>query len=94
MSETHRMYPELSTNLRELAKDYFNGEDIDYHSGICSALADYTLSKSDAYHAMGDLMAELGFHEAYFSGCSDFRDKWEPRAYMCLFLAEYLEASV
>lgn len=94
MSETALVYPELASCLRELAGDYFDGDHIEHRSGICLALRDYMYSQSDAYHAMTSVMEELGYKSAYFGPSHVRRESWEPRAYMCLFLAEYLEASV
>ena len=90
MMSAAKEYPKLAKQLRELAEDYFNDEPIDHLSGICSALV---RREADAYHAIDTVMEELGFKTAYFGTCSQLREKWEPRAYMCLFLAEYLEGS-
>jgi hypothetical protein len=90
--KTHLMYPELATNLRELAEDYFNGDYVEHRSGICFALRHY-MPEGEGYHAMGDLMRELDYKSTYFGPCRERRESWERRAYMCLLLAECLEAS-
>ena len=92
MRKTHLMYPELAPNLRVLAKDYFNGAEVEHRNGICYALRHY-MPSHDGYDAMGQLMGELKYKSTYFGPYRKRRESWEPRAYMCLLLAEYLEAS-
>lgn len=86
----------LSTGLRELASMYFDGKPLNTACGICKPLADLTgttiSGPQPAYYAMRVVMDELGFTDTFFGGYSYKREDWEPRAYMCLLLAEYLEA--
>lgn len=86
----------IASLLREVAADYFNDVPMDTENGICSALNFKVEARDlkydvDAYFDMDSIMFELDYRSSYFGPCSTDRSKWENRAYMCLFLAEYLE---
>jgi len=83
---------ELASALRELAKTYFDGKELGTNCGICSSLSDEGLSC--AYSRMGDLMEEMGETSNRYGPYSEERSKWAPRAWMCLFLAEYIEETL
>lgn len=80
---------ELAQHLRVISGDYFDGEDVATDCGICAALSDNI--DGIAYFVMEDLMTELGFKGTVFEAYVHEREDWEPRAWMCLFLSEYLE---
>jgi hypothetical protein len=91
---------ELIPALSTVAQAYYDApEEIHYNSGICYNLMH--IGKVEwAYPKMGRLMRELGFNEDYFENAADKPvysktfEEWEERAYMCLFLSEYLMATV
>lgn len=94
LTQEERM--ELIPALSDIARAYYDEPSkIDYGVGICYNL--YEVAKLDgSYSKMGVLMKELGFNEDYFeeAGAQTVHTKsfeqWEERAYMCLFLSEYL----
>lgn len=76
-----RLY--LADRLMEVAERYFLGDPTLYTGcGICLALDEYVL--------MDELMEEMGEPKPFYDDYSYSREKWEPRAWMCIFLAEYL----
>ena len=85
----------LAKELREVAEAYFNGDkDLQTTLGICAALAEKRATLEEiawsAYRQMEKLLKDLG-EPMRLSPYSRNREDWEPRAWMCLFLAEYLE---
>ncbi len=87
---------ELIPALVDLAEIYFNEpHKIHFGAGICYSLYE-VCNVEGSYHKMNRLMQEIGYADGYeyFEGAepADFKtiDEWEPRAYMCLFLSEYL----
>lgn len=87
---------ELITALSDLAEVYFNEPyRINIGAGICYSLME-VCKVNAAYGKMNSLMREIGYTDEcdYFEGPepSSFMkiEDWEPRAYMCLFLSEYL----
>ncbi|CAB4241020.1 hypothetical protein UFOVP56_51 [uncultured Caudovirales phage] len=83
-------HPELPDALRQIAERYFNGMYVNVRSGICLALCE-CYGVVDPYKQMGRVMKELGFENDYLTRWTTARADWEPRAWMCLILAEYLE---
>lgn len=91
---------ELIPALSSVAQAYYDApEEIHYNSGICYNLMH--IGKVEwAYPKMGRLMRELGFTEDYFEDAIDKPvssktfEEWEQRAYMCLFLSEYLMQTI
>lgn len=82
-------------HFREVAAIYFNKPElIKVSLGICWHLAQHC-DIVDAYVVMQKLMFELdyGYHFRTEEGYAEQGsiEEWESRAYMCLFLAEYLE---
>lgn len=90
MSEFNR--DKLADCLFEVAQRYFTGEGhVCTRCGICAAVDDFYGPNNSAYTAMSKLMKEIGEPAGAFYG--DYVDtdaEWEPRAWMCLFLYEYL----
>lgn len=85
-------YTELPDALRQIAERYFNGMYVNVRSGICYALCD-AYDYPGGYKHMARVMKELGFENDFFAepDPTAARGSWEPRAWMCLVLAEYLE---
>lgn len=88
---------ELIPALSDVARMYYDEPDtkINLFAGICYQLVHFANVKS-AYSKMARLMVEIGYsgEDSYFEGQSPTSftsyDDWEQRAYMCLFLSEYL----
>lgn len=91
---------ELIPALSDVAKMYYDHPNqINMFAGICYQLVHFA-SIGSAYSKMTRLMREIGYTEddSYFEGdkpvnFKDYED-WEPRAYMCLFLSEYLMSTL
>lgn len=91
---------ELIPALSAVAQAYYDEpENIHHKSGICYNLM-HIGNVEWAYPKMGRLMQELGFNEDYFENAADKPvysktfEEWEERAYMCLFLSEYLMQTI
>ncbi len=88
---------ELIPALVDIARMYYDEPDdkINIFAGICYQLATFTDVRG-GYIKMTRLMRELGYtgDDGYFEGTepSNFTsyDEWEPRAFMCLLLSDYL----
>jgi hypothetical protein len=85
---------ELIAALSDIARIYYDEPDkIDILTGICYQLMELA-NVQNAYGKMACLMKEIGYLEDYFEGSSPYSFKsiedWEPRAFMCLLLSEYL----
>lgn len=82
--------PAFARTLTEVARRYFEKDGIDPEFGICFNAK--RTGDSESYDKMRVIMYEMKEPDAYYGGsaflggCKD----WEPRAWMCLFLAEYL----
>lgn len=90
----------MNVVLRKIASDYFNDSNAPhYWVGICAAYVDrrYLSDRYISYKEMDCLLtaAQTDFCET-LCGYLDFRlrnrSEWEPRAWMCLFLAEFIES--
>lgn len=91
---------ELIPALSYLAEVYYDKpEEIHFGAGICYGLGEIC-NVEHAYGKMIKLMNEIGYstEAEYFEGAKPrtFKsiEEWEPRAYMCLLLSEYLWASL
>lgn len=91
---------ELIPALSTVAQTYYERpKKIEYGVGICYHVAHFT-SVRTAYEKVSKLMLELGFTEDYFEDAIDKPvssktfEEWEQRAYMCLFLSEYLMQTI
>ena len=84
----------LQKDLKIVARKYFE-KDITFivSRGICANLEKLE-KKHDVYEAMHLLMGELKEPLAVFWGYTRGFKEWEPRAYMALFLAEYLKDTI
>jgi hypothetical protein len=88
---------ELIPALVDIARMYYDEPEdkINMFAGICYQLVNFANVRG-GYSKMTRLMKELGYtgDDGYFEGTEprDFKsyDEWESRAYMCLFLSEYL----
>jgi hypothetical protein len=86
---------ELIPALVDVARMYYDNDYLNIHAGICYQLAHFA-NVSSAYSKMTRLMVEIGYtgNDNYFEGSepSSFTsyEEWEPRAFMCLFLSDYL----
>jgi hypothetical protein len=86
---------ELIPALVDIARMYYDNEYLNPYAGICYQLAHFANIPS-AYSKMARLMTEIGYtgNDNYFEGPepSSFTsyEEWEPRAFMCLFLSDYL----
>ena len=88
--------------LKQAAEMYFNDpRSINTDNGICYVLEDILNPTRDrwdccdrpAYDMMDDLMRYMGEPHEVYTVYTDTPESWEPRAYMCLFLAEYLKGT-
>lgn len=88
------------SHLRKVSETYFdNKRSITSAYGICFQLdkifGEQNYKKYCWYLQMADLMQELDYNFHFKTEDSDKQlgniDHWESRAWMCLFLAEYLE---
>lgn len=84
----------LQKDLITVARKYFEKDpDSKLSMGICANL-EVLEKKHDAYEAMYLLLKELN-EPATLPGYRTLGFKnWEPRAYMALFLAEYLKDTI
>lgn len=95
---------ELIKGLTEVAQLYFNENYIQYDTlginasanplsitnGICSALSNLGYG---GYYLIEELEVEMdNRYDSYH--CITSPEGWEPRAYMCLFLVEYLKDTI
>lgn len=85
---------DLRNQLLICAENYFNDNSTVTTCGICNALATQT-GESIYYDKMEQLLSELFMEQTLMLG--DYTNtpaEWEGRAYMCLFLAEYLQDTI
>lgn len=80
--------------LRALAELYFDGVPIIKHDvGICYNLTEIT--NKSVYEVMQVAMGEIGYWGSFRTEQGKVQlhsiEDWQSRAWMCLFLAEYLE---
>lgn len=87
---------ELIPALVNIASTYYDDQDkINIYAGICYQLV-HLFDVRSAYSKMTRLMNEIGYtsDDSYFEGPEpstfDSADQWEPRAFMCLLLSDYL----
>jgi hypothetical protein len=85
---------DLKEKLLLIAEWYFTKEkDVTTCCGICKALDDAFGGDQEYYDYMASLLVEM-------HGSSDLAlytntyEEWESRAYMCLFLVEYLDSTI
>jgi hypothetical protein len=82
----------LIFGLNTVAEEYFTDmKTAETGCGICFALYKKQIPFA-GYSAMSNLTEEL--EEENFGPYTDTPEDWEPRANMCLFLAEYLKDTV
>jgi hypothetical protein len=88
---------DLIQGLSEVAEFYFDdlieyGKDVNFNCGICAAL--HSVDVPNPYSTMDKLMQEMGdnYYDNYLR--IETKKEWEPRAYMCLFLIEYLKDTI
>lgn len=88
---------ELQQDLTTLAQWYFDNDSrINTTCGICYALSQLyaqTGRDGNAYGKMEALLLEAVSDDSLGKYTYTY-EKWEDRAYMCLFLAEYLEGTI
>jgi hypothetical protein len=86
---------DLRKQLLILAKNYFNDDEVVTTCGICLALTKQTDTDNDddnCYYIKMDMLLEEIFGDDHSLGnYTNSHQEWEGRAYMCLFLAEYLQ---
>jgi hypothetical protein len=85
---------ELIAALSDIARIYYDEpEKIDIRTGICYQLMELA-NVQNAYGKMACLMKDIGYTDDYFEGANPYSfnsiEEWEPRAYMCLLLSDYL----
>lgn len=91
----------LSVALREVSRQYFEGDPaLDMRCGLCAAV-DSVAHQPDPWEAAGRRGKRVMFEELGMDKDNPFGPElgeyqptpreWEARAYMALFLAEYLE---
>lgn len=86
---------DLRKQLLICAENYFNGLlTTSTTCGICNALATQT-GDDKYYEIMEYLLSELFMeHTIMLGDYTNTPAEWEGRAYMCLFLAEYLQDTI
>lgn len=76
---------EFADKLERTAERYFDGDKtLNTVCGICAAVGEYSL--------MMPLLRKIGY--TGFGEYTSTRQAWEPRAWMCLFLAAIIEQGV
>jgi hypothetical protein len=92
---------DLRKQLLILAKNYFNDEEVVTTCGICLALTkqtntEHVSSESNEcyYLKMDRLLREIFGNSDSLGDYTNSYQAWEGRAYMCLFLAEYLQDTI
>jgi len=104
---THKPHPleqlkALIPLLEQAAEMYFNDpRSIDTDHGICYVLEDifnptrnkWRYRNRSVYDMMDKLMKYMGETYEAYGLYSHNPEDWEPRAYMCLFLAKYLKGA-
>jgi len=85
---------DLRKQLLVCAEKYFNDTGVNTHCGICNAISEQTNNRN-YYDKMGKLLREIFQDTNEFLGkYTSTYEEWEERAYMCLFLAEYLQDTI
>ena len=86
---------DLRNQLLICSENYFDGIlTVSTTCGICNALATQT-GESIYYDKMEQLLSELFMeHTLMLGDYTNTPEEWEGRAYMCLFLAEYLQDTI
>lgn len=84
---------QLADMLGHVSQHYFDGMPVETSAGICFALHEMVPDGDpfNPYHSMNGLMKEMREPMPIYGEYTDSRKKWEPRAWMCLFLVEYLK---
>lgn len=97
MPNTHLTTEEridLRNQLLICAEKYFNDTGVNTYCGICNAISEQANDESH-YDKMGKLLREIFQDNDEFLGdYTNTYEEWEGRAYMCLFLAEYLKDTI
>jgi hypothetical protein len=84
---------DLKEKLQLIAEWYFTEEKpVQTSCGICNALST-TFDDSSYYEKMESLLWEL-YGDLHLASYTDSYEEWEDRAYMCLFLVEYLDTTI
>lgn len=84
----------LQRDLNTVATQYFERDpDFKLSMGICANLL-VLESTYDVYESMVLLLKELSEPSSMFTRYTRGFEDWEPRAYMALFLAEYLKDTI
>jgi hypothetical protein len=85
---------DLRKQLLICAKKYFNDAGVNTHCGICNAISEQA-NDHGYYEKMGKLLKEI-FQDTndFLAEYTNTYEEWEGRAYMCLFLAEYLQDTI
>lgn len=85
---------DLRKQLLICAEKYFNDAGVNTHGGICYAISEQA-NNHTYYDKMGKLLREIFQDTDEFLGdYTNTYEEWEERAYMCLFLAEYLQDTI
>lgn len=85
---------DLRKQLLICAEKYFNDTGVSTSCGICNAISEQT-NNHNYYEKMGKLLNEIfQDHNEFLADYTNTYEKWESRAYMCLFLAEYLQDTI
>jgi superoxide dismutase len=85
---------DLRSKLLICAEKYFNDTGVNTHCGICNAISEQT-NDSTYYDKMGKLLNEIfQDYNEFLAEYTNTYEEWEGRAYMCLFLAEYLQDTI
>ncbi len=89
---------DLRKQLLFLAQNYFNDKEVVTTCGICLALTKQTNTDDDCencyYVKMDMLLSEIFGNSDSLGDYTNSHQAWEGRAYMCLFLAEYLQDTI
>ncbi len=86
---------DLKEKLQLIAEWYFTEEQpITTSCGICLALSK-AFGANHYYSMMTRLLSEVfGADSDFLADYTDTYEEWESRAYMCLFLVEYLDTTI
>lgn len=89
---------DLRNQLLILAQNYFDDKEVVTTCGICLALTRQTNTDDDDdncyYIKMEYLLQEIFGDSRNLGDYTNSHQEWEGRAYMCLFLAEYLQDTI
>lgn len=97
LTRTERI--DLRNQLLILAQNYFNDKEVVTTCGICLALTkqtgtDNAIDEECYYVKMDKLLQEIFGDSRNLGDYTNSHQEWEGRAYMCLFLAEYLQDTI